>query len=328
MPRVSVIIPVYNNEKYVEKCIRSVMNQTYRDLEIIVIDDGSDDKSPEILERLAKEDSRIQLTHQENQGVAAARNRGLELASGKYLTFIDGDDYVSSEYIAHLYDCAEEKCAELVICGLNYVNENGELLRTLIPDAYQRFEREEWTFRISAVCSHFYERTLWEKYGVRFYIGERGEDMPISLFFSATCSRIDVLPEAGYYYVQHETSAMHHFRGLRTYRLPYRALEDTIQKVQDIGVVNSPEFYELFVLRILATCFFDLGRGSSRTSMNELCDYIERILNSYFPRYYRNKKAGLCADVRVPFSQKAAVWLLVLLVRTRLLHAVSRFLIA
>ena len=183
MKKVSIIIPVYNNEKYVEKCIRSVMEQTFRNIEIIIIDDGSQDDSVEILNRLAAEDKRIVLVHQENGGVAIARNRGLELAKGEYVTFIDGDDYVSKEYIALFYEMAEREQLDMIICGVRYVAEDGRVLRELIPDEYQKMQREEWTFRISAICSHFYRRKIWEDYHIRFQPGERGEDMPIFLVF-------------------------------------------------------------------------------------------------------------------------------------------------
>lgn len=326
MKKVSIIIPVYNNEKYVEKCIRSVMEQTYKNLEIIVINDGSSDKSGEILEQLAEKEERIVLIHQENAGVAVARNRGLDLASGEYLTFIDGDDYVETDYIEKLYLRAEEQQSDMVICGLKYVTEDGTILKEIVPDEYQRMEREEWTFRISAVCAHFYRRELWEKYQIRFQSGERGEDMPISLFFSAVCGKISILPKSDYFYVQHPSSAMHNFRGLRKFRLPYQALENMLKKIQTIGIANSPEFYELFVLRILSTCLFDLARGAAKQDMKELCDYIVRILKMYFPGYYKNKKARLFSAVRVPFVQKAAVWILVMLVRTRLIYPVSKVL--
>ena len=114
--------------------------------------------------------------------------------------------------------------------------------------------------------------------------------MPISLFFSAECDRIGTLTECGYYYVQHKSSAMHNFKGLKNYQLPYRALEDSIKKVRELGIKNSPEFYELFVLRILCTCLFDLGRGASRDKLRELCQYIRYILRTYFPEYAKNPK--------------------------------------
>lgn len=321
---VSVIVPVYNNEAYVEKCIRSITEQSYKNLEILVINDGSKDSSLEILEKLAEEDTRIKLFDQENAGVAVARNKGLEHATGEYVTFIDGDDYVGRNYISNLCEKAESQALEMVICGLKFVDEKECILRTVIPGKYKRFEHEEWTFRISAVCSHFYRRELWEKHQIRFFSGERGEDMPISLFFSAVCDRIGILQEAEYYYVQHSSSAMHNFKGLKNYSLPYRALEESLQKIKETGIVNSLEFYELFVLRILSTCFFDLARGCNRDKMKELCAYIIRILEEYFPDYYKNPITAFSAEIDVPFTQKVAVKLLILLVRTRLIYPVSR----
>ena len=114
MPEVSVIIPVYNSEKYVEKCICSVMAQTLPELEIIIINDGSIDESGKILRKLAQKDSRIILLEQENKGVAAARNLGVEKATGKYLTFVDGDDYLQEDYIEKMYSLAEKETLDMV----------------------------------------------------------------------------------------------------------------------------------------------------------------------------------------------------------------------
>lgn len=323
MSKVSVIIPVFNNEAYVEKCLRSVMRQTYTDLEIIVVNDGSTDKSLEILQRLSEEDGRIILINQENNGVSAARNRGLDAVTGEYLTFVDGDDYIAENYIENFYYVIRDKDMDMLICGLSFVDKSDKILHTIIPGEYVRQKKEEWAFRISAVCAHFYRFELWKKHGIRFFAGERGEDMPISLFFNAICDKIGTLQHAGYYYVQHESSAMHNFRGLKNFRLPYEALEQMLKRIRKVGIVNSPEFHELFVLRILATCFFELGRGASREAEKELCDYIIRILQTYFPAYYRNKFTHLFSDLDVPFAQKAAVKILIILVRTKLIYPVS-----
>ena len=107
MPEVSIIIPVYNNEKYIEKCIHSVLNQTFGELEIIAVNDGSTDESGKILKNLEREDVRIILLEQNNQGVAAARNLGVKKSTGKYITFVDGDDYLKNDYIEKMYDLAE-----------------------------------------------------------------------------------------------------------------------------------------------------------------------------------------------------------------------------
>lgn len=316
MPEVSVIIPVYNNERYIEECVRSVQNQTFADLEMIVINDGSTDGSGEILERILREDKRIRLFHQENKGAGAARNKGLDMAEGRYLIFVDGDDWIAPDYIEKLYTAAEERGSEMVICGFTCVTETGEVLREIYPKEYRRFEGEECVFQISAVCSHFYRKSLWDRYGVRFSAKERGEDMPVSLFFGAVCDKISTIISCGYMYRQHSGSAMHNFRGLRQFSLPLKSLEETIQKIEKTGISNSPEFYELFVLRILSTCFFQLAPGASRERTKELADYITRILHTYFPDYSKNPKAGLFKGAEVPFVQRAAVKVLIFLVRT------------
>ena len=184
MPKVSVIVPVYNGEKYIKHCIHSVMGQTLSDIEILVINDGSSDGTKQILEHLASEDQRIHVFHQKNQGVSAARNFGITLAKGKYLTFLDADDYLGPEYLKILVDTAERTGSELIICGLKKVDEAGNIQETLIPGKYVRFRKEEWVARISCVAAHLYDRILWDKYAVRFGLGVRGEDMPVSLFFS------------------------------------------------------------------------------------------------------------------------------------------------
>ena len=324
MPAVSVVIPVYNSEKYVEKCIQSVMAQTLPDLEIIIINDGSTDESGRILRELTQKDSRIVLLEQANQGVAAARNQGVEKATGKYITFVDGDDYLQEDYIELMYNLAEKETLDMVICGLTYVDEGGKELNRVVPGVYKRLENEEWTFRVSAVCSHLYRREQWKRYDVKFQSGERGEDMPISLFFAAICPRINTLPECGYYYVQHASSAIHNFKGLEKYSLPYKGLENTLTRVNKIGIQNSPEFYELFVLRIFATCLFQLAPGARWEKIRELCDYISCTVNTYFPTYWKNSKAKLNAKVDIPFTQKAAVKVLQFLLKTKLLRFFGR----
>lgn len=324
MPAVSVVIPVYNSEKYVEKCICSVMEQTLSELEIIIINDGSTDESGRILRELTQKDSRIVLLEQANQGVAAARNQGVEKATGKYITFVDGDDYLQEDYIELMYNLAEKETLDMVICGLTYVDEGGKELNRVVPGVYKCLENEEWTFRVSAVCSHLYRRELWKRYDVKFQSGERGEDMPVSLFFAAICPRINTLPEGGYYYVQHASSAIHNFKGLEKYSLPYKGLENTLTRVNKIGIQNSQEFYELFVMRIFATCLFQLAPGASYEKTKELCDYISCTVNTYFPAYWKNSKAKLSAKVDIPFTQKAAVKVLMLLLKTKLLKPFGR----
>ena len=103
-PLISVIVPIYNVERYLKACVDSIVNQTYSNLEIILVDDGSPDKCPEICDEYAKRDKRIKVIHQENGGLSAARNAGINVVRGEFLTFIDSDDFVSKNYVELLYD--------------------------------------------------------------------------------------------------------------------------------------------------------------------------------------------------------------------------------
>lgn len=119
---VSVIVPVYNVEKYLEKCISSIRTQTYRDIEILLIDDGSSDRSGEICDRQAAEDARIQVVHISNHGVSHARNLGIQRSSGKYLFFVDSDDYIDNGMIADHVNTMEKACADLCISDFMEIN--------------------------------------------------------------------------------------------------------------------------------------------------------------------------------------------------------------
>ncbi len=132
---ISVIIPVYNVEKYLDECIKSVIDQSYTDFECILIDDGSTDKSGKICDDWAKADSRIKVVHQENQGVSAARNKGIEISQGEYIVFIDSDDWVEANYLS---DLMPDETSDLVVSG-DYVDRDGKCLGANIPLADKRF---------------------------------------------------------------------------------------------------------------------------------------------------------------------------------------------
>ena len=125
---ISVIVPVFKTEKYLVQCIESVLSQTYRDLELILVDDGSPDRCGEICDRYAAQDDRVKVVHQANGGYSAARNAGLDLASGEYLTFVDSDDYLHEEALDVLYRSLVENNADFSMCCYEMVSETGEAL--------------------------------------------------------------------------------------------------------------------------------------------------------------------------------------------------------
>lgn len=134
--KVSVIVPVYNSEKYLSRCLDSIINQTLEDIEIICINDGSSDNSLAVLENFAKHDSRIKLFNQENKGQSAARNMGIKMSQGEYISFVDSDDFIDKNFLQILYDVATKNNAQIAACSL--VRENERKRKTLIE--YSKIE--------------------------------------------------------------------------------------------------------------------------------------------------------------------------------------------
>lgn len=129
-PLISVIVPVYKVEKYLEKCIDSILAQTYKNLEIILVDDGSPDRCGQICDEYAKKDGRVKVIHKENEGVSVARNTGIELSNGELLCIIDSDDYMEYDMIEVLYRAIEENSTDMSFCGVRRVDENYETIKT------------------------------------------------------------------------------------------------------------------------------------------------------------------------------------------------------
>ncbi len=121
MKTLSVIVPVYNSEKYLQRCIDSILNSTYKYIELILVDDGSKDASPQICDDNAKKDSRIKVIHQENVGISQARNNGIKIATGYYLALVDNDDYIDPTMYEKLIRCLEENNVDYAECGVNLV---------------------------------------------------------------------------------------------------------------------------------------------------------------------------------------------------------------
>ena len=142
MVKISIIMPVYNIEKYLKECLDSILNQTFKDYEVICVDDGSKDNSLNILNEYAKKDSRFKIISQENAGAGAARNNGLKLAQGEYVQFLDADDYFEPTMLEEMYNKAQEFGADLVVCSCRKVNEFGEIIENSNP---------QWPIKLEAV---------------------------------------------------------------------------------------------------------------------------------------------------------------------------------
>ena len=121
---ISVVVPIYNVENYIKKCVDSILSQTYKNLEIILVDDGSPDNCPQICDEYAQKDNRIKVIHKENGGLSDARNAGIDISKGKFITFIDSDDYIEKDYVEVLYNSIKENASDMAIGSHKAIYDN------------------------------------------------------------------------------------------------------------------------------------------------------------------------------------------------------------
>lgn len=214
---ISVIIPVYNVEKYLERCVNSILDQTYRNIEVILVDDGSIDTSGEICDKFKKKDKRIHVIHKKNGGLSHARNIGIEKSRGTYLYFIDSDDFVDAKILEKLYSGLIKSKSDMALCDLVYCNENLENLNA----QYHHNEissaivsrKEYWELLLKDENAAFivawnklYKRNLFK--GIEYPLNKLHEDEFILKDIVERCSSICIVGEALYYYLQRDNSIM------------------------------------------------------------------------------------------------------------------------
>lgn len=209
---ISVIIPIYKVEKYIVRCVESIVNQTYTNLEIILVDDGSPDNCPQICDDYAEKDNRIKVVHKENGGLSDARNAGMKVATGDYISFIDSDDYVSLEMYQDMINAAINNKADIVECNVNY-DYNGRIEKynddkyAVYNDNYSVMEAYIKHYHIKTVVwNKLYERKLLND--IEFEFGKYNEDEFFTYKVLAKVSSYVHLDKYYYYYFQRSDSIM------------------------------------------------------------------------------------------------------------------------
>lgn len=256
---ISVVLPIYNVEKHLENCIKSVVNQTYKNLEIILIDDGSPDNCPKICDDWAEKDKRIKVVHKKNAGLGMARNSGIENATGEYICFFDSDDFIAEGTIEKAYNCIKKHSAEIVCFGFNSVDSDGNLLGTFIPkspkDSFEvdevqneflpnliySFPDDGWSLNMSS-CMAMFSMELIKKAGWRF-VSEReiiSEDVYSLLTLYSYVKKVAVLNEAFYFYRENDTSLSRTYREDRFERVIH-CYEQTASLCRRLGYVRETE---------------------------------------------------------------------------------------
>ena len=179
--KISVIVPIYNVEPYLRRCIDSIINQTYKNLEIILVDDGSTDGSGEICNKYEQQDERIRVIHKKNGGAADARNKGLEVMTGKFVSFVDSDDWIEYNFYENMIEQAIKYNADIVVSNYNYVSDNGDIICRYEKNDKVRYNTEEAMNEM--IHDGFIQAVIWNKLylkscikDIRFKVGQICED--------------------------------------------------------------------------------------------------------------------------------------------------------
>lgn len=205
MVSITVIVPIYNVEKYLKRCIESILNQTFKDFELLLLNDGSTDSSGKICDIYASKDNRIVVRHKKNQGVSTTRNLGIDIAKGEYITFIDSDDWIEKDYLEKMYSKIKEMNVPLLITG--YIEErNGIVKNTFIPDeekVYTKIDIQLEFLKQEKFMWTVYDKLFLKKIinGVRFDIKLKiAEDMYFFWNVLKTVDKVGYMPLYKYHY--------------------------------------------------------------------------------------------------------------------------------
>ena len=220
-PLLSIIVPVYDVERYLPKCMDSILAQTFTDFELILVDDGSPDNCPALCDAAAAKDARIRVLHQKNGGLSAARNAGLDVARGEWIGFVDSDDYIAPEMYEILYKAVQSTAADLALCDYVKVDETGALCtqtHVAVPQksltGRELLQKAYWT-TVQIAWNKLYHRTIFAQ--LRYPVGKLNEDFFVIPEICLNTQKAVVVPDVLYYYVQRGDSIMGKSRTLRHY---------------------------------------------------------------------------------------------------------------
>ncbi len=274
--KISIIVPIYRVEKYLGKCIESILAQTFKDFEVILVDDGSPDRCGDICEEYALKDSRIKVLHKENGGLSDARNAGIEIAQGEYLAFIDSDDYVAPDMYDALYCLAQEYHADMVICNAVLVDEVAEAIYKDCSDIYVMNSEEalkqmifKRLFAVNA-WNKIYRRELFSK--IRYPKGMLYEDFATTYKLIDCCNNIVYTPSEKYAYVQRSGSIM----GQTGYRMKS---DKVIIASEMIDYLQEKKDFNLLFAGIMSSLLNDIYKMAVSGNLTTCKDYTDELKN-------------------------------------------------
>ena len=258
--KISVIVPVYNVEQYLSRCMNSIINQSYSDIEIILIDDGSTDSSGQICDDYARSDNRIKVIHKKNGGLSDARNVGLDVACGEFIAFVDSDDFIHKDMFNILLNKMNKYECDIVESGFIKVYENQKINEEeFINDKESIYNREE--AMVSTIMDHhcrnfvvnkLYKRKLWD--GIRFPYGEFFEDVSTTYKVINKCSKLIKIEQPLYYYIQRYGSITNSDFSIKKLNDHIKALDEMMEFIE----IEQPNFIPITSIKYFSTIIYYL----------------------------------------------------------------------
>lgn len=238
---ISIIVPVYKVEPYIKRCVQSIIEQSYKNIEIILVDDGSPDKSGEICDEFSKKDERIKVIHKTNGGLSDARNAGLKIAKGEYIGFVDSDDYIENDMFECLYKLCTENKAQISIVSY-YEYYNGKLISVRKNDKLEKFNKTEAIKELlidskiqSYAWNKLFKRELFD--GIIFPTNKNFEDIATTLLLFEKAEKVVLLEEPKYHYLRRNDSII----GKKN----YKTYNDYLNVIYDKFFYLDGKYHEL-----------------------------------------------------------------------------------
>ena len=281
-PAVTVIIPAYNAEKYIGKCIESVLGQSWQNFEILVIDDGSTDGTGKVVKDYVKQDARVKYVKQKNMGVAKTRNKGVKMAEGEFVAFIDNDDYIDKDYLEKLRPREGE---EVVISGFKRPDENGKIVSEM------RLKNTEWSrFMNPTPWAKMYRKDFILKNEIEFLDNNIGEDIYFNLVAMLLAKEVRIIDYVGYnwFYNRKSVSSTAHkdFNKIDVFKLLNSCYNELNKR--DL-IEQNYQLVEFFFWRFIVWFLLYASKGQEKQKIGELYDKLFGWLEERFPDYQKNE---------------------------------------